>query len=453
MDLLGFLSLQTSVLQPRPRFAPNNAGRSGASICGVRMDTGEGGGKKPDKKKKELTKRQMRQRILRQDNFERHGFSDMKDIIEEKMDNAYSADITKEFRENDYTIKRGDVKWRIAQAYGFCWGVDRAVSQAFQAVEKYPDRRIFITNEIIHNPEVNEQMKALGVQFVPMIDGMKDFSSITKEDIVILPAFGATLEEMQVLEQTFKIVDTTCPYVSNVWRAIDDHSRKDVTTIVHGKYNHEETIATVSFSNRYLIVLNMAEAEYVSNYILNGGDRTEFMEKFKNAMSEGFDPDVDLKAVGIANQTTMLKSETYAIGKLFESTMMKIHDEQAFPKSFVSQDTICNATQVRQDAMIELLEDKDLDLIIVIGGFNSSNTSHLQEMAELRGVPSYWVDRAERVLPGNKIWARTAHGEERLVEEFLPKGPIKIGITSGASSPDSALQATIEHISREHSLL
>lgn len=447
MSRLGFISIQSSVLVPRPRFASQQYNGT-CDMRGVRMDAAEGG------KKREITKRQARQRILRQDMFKRQGFREMKDVAEKTMEDSYSAEIMKEFRANEFTVQRGEITWKLAKAFGFCWGVERAVSQAFQAVEHFPDRKIWITNEIIHNPTVNEEMSDRGVKFVPVVDGKKDFSGVDGDDVVVLPAFGATLEEMELLsDKAHQIVDTTCPYVSNVWRAMDDHQRKNVTSIVHGKYKHEETIATLSFGTRYLVVLNMSEAEYVCNYILNGGDKEEFMNKFKNAMSEGFDPDFDLKSVGIANQTTMLKSETAAIGKLFEKTMMKVHDEKTFQKSFVAHDTICNATQERQDAMTELLTDDSIDMFIVVGGFNSSNTSHLQEMAELRGFKSYWIDRADRVLPGNKIWARTAEGEERLVENFLPKGPLRIGLTSGASSPDSAVEETIERISLTHSLL
>lgn len=389
--------------------------------------------------------------------FNRQGFKETKDAAVETMKNYYEADTITEFRENGFVLNRGGITWKLAEAYGFCWGVERAVMQAFETAEKFPDRNIYLTNEIIHNPTVNEQLSAKGIKFIPSLPTSandKDYSGVTKEDIVILPAFGAKCEDMQYLsENTYQIVDTTCPWVSRVWKQMDDHHLKNVTSIVHGKYGHEETVATVSFGTKYLVIKDMDEAKYVCDYIVNGGSREEFLSKFQYAISQDFDPDTDLKAVGIANQTTMLKSETTAIAKLFEQTMMKIHSPEMFQKSFVATDTICDATQERQDAMDLLLKNESMDIMLVVGGFNSSNTSHLQEMAELKGVTSYWVDKPDRILPGNKIWARTSHGEERLVENFLPKKNITIGITSGASSPDQVVEETMGRINLVHAML
>ncbi len=438
----GFVTTVPSVFQARSKLPASRTQRP-RTAC-VRMDAGE----------EKETKRNIRRRIVAWEGFRRQGYKDTKEAAKETMDKYYLSDVVKEFRENGFQLQRGDISWKLAKAYGFCWGVERAVSQAFEAAEKHPDRNVYLTNEIIHNPTVNEQLKAKGVKFLPSEGNVKDYSSVTKEDVVILPAFGAELKDMVYLrENTHEIVDTTCPWVSRVWKQMDDHHLKNVTSIVHGKYAHEETVATVSFGTKYLVVKDMAQAEYVSNYILNGGDREEFLEKFKHAYSEGFDPDTDLKAVGVANQTTMLKSETAAIAKLFEKTMMKLHDAETFKKSFVATDTICDATQERQDAMTELLKSEDLDLMIVVGGFNSSNTSHLQEMAEMKGVTSYWIDRADRITPDNKIWARTAHGHERLVENFLPNRPLAIGITSGASSPDMAVEQSMDRINLVHAVL
>jgi 4-hydroxy-3-methylbut-2-en-1-yl diphosphate reductase len=233
--------------------------------------------------------------------------------------------------------------------------------------------------------------------------------------------------------------------VSKVWGALDKHRRASCTSVIHGKWAHEETLATASFADTYLVVLNMEEAEYVSNYILTGGDRAEFLEKFKNAMSDGFNPDTDLDAVGVANQTTMLKSETSAIGKLFEKTMMRKFGPAELESHFVAYDTICDATQERQDAMIELLADDTVDMMLVVGGFNSSNTSHLQEMSEHAGLTSYWVDQPSCVGPGNKIRFRNSSGEESTVENWLPKGPVTIGITSGASTPDKVVEDVLDN--------
>lgn len=364
------------------------------------------------------------------------------------MTEEFTSDLVKELLANSNVITRDNVTIKLAKAYGFCWGVERAVAIAYEARGQYPDKRIWITNEIIHNPIVNQRMAEMGIFFVPQEGMKKDLSGIQSGDVVVLPAFGATLEEMQYLDELgVQIVDTTCPWVSKVWHALDQHQRANCTSIIHGKWKHEETVATASFAEKYLVVLNMTEAQYVVNYILHGGDKQEFLDKFKNAMSEDFDPDTDLTAVGVANQTTMLKSETTAIGKLFEKTMMQKYGPAELNTHFVAYDTICDATQERQDAMYELLEDKDdLDLMLVIGGFNSSNTSHLQEIAEHAGVPSYWVNRPECVGPGNKIYCRSADGEDKTIENWLPSGPITIGLTSGASTPDKVVEDVIERV-------
>jgi 4-hydroxy-3-methylbut-2-enyl diphosphate reductase len=241
------------------------------------------------------------------------------------------------------------------------------------------------------------------------------------------------------------IVDTTCPWVSKVWNTVEKHKKKEHTSIIHGKYKHEETVATSSFAKTYLVVLNLDEAQYVADYILNGGDREEFLTKFKNAYSEGFDPAQDLERIGVANQTTMLKGETEAIGKLFEHTMLQKYGPQALNDHFLAFNTICDATQERQDAMFELV-DETVDLMLVIGGYNSSNTTHLQEIAIERNIPSYHIDGPQRIGPGNRIEHKQLHGDLTVTENWLPEGPITVGVTSGASTPDRAVEAAIERI-------
>ena len=246
-------------------------------------------------------------------------------------------------------------------------------------------------------------------------------------------------------EKGASIVDTTCPWVSKVWNAVDAHTRKELTSIIHGKWAHEETVATASFAGTYLVIKDMKEATYLCDYILNGGDKEEFMAKFVNAHSEGFDPDVDLDGIGIANQTTMLKGETQAIGKLLERTMMEKHGVANLADHYMVMDTICDATQERQDAMYQLVEDKP-DMMLVVGGYNSSNTQHLQEISEDASVPSFWVDTPERLDEDNVIAHRLAHGELVETKDWLPEGDVVIGVTSGASTPDKVVEDVVDMI-------
>lgn len=383
--------------------------------------------------------------LQQSENYHRKGFGHEEEAIS-AMNSVYQSSLIQEIRANNYTLTRGDVTIRLAEAFGFCWGVERAVAIAYEARTHFPTERIWVTNEIIHNPGVNQDLKNMQVEFIPVENGQKDFSVVETGNVVILPAFGATVQEMQLLNNKgCTIVDTTCPWVSKVWHTVEKHKKREYTSIIHGKYQHEETIATSSFAGKYLIVLNMNEAEYVSQYILEGGNKAEFMAKFANACEAGFDPDRDLERVGIANQTTMLKSETEEIGKLFERTMLKKYGPAELTEHFQTFNTICDATQERQDAMFSLV-DEPLDLMVVIGGFNSSNTSHLQEMAIHGGITSYWIDGAARILPGNRIEHKPLQGEIEVKENWLPDGQILIGITSGASTPDKSVEEAIGKI-------
>ena len=392
-----------------------------------------------------LDTKAFRRSLNHSDNYFRRGFGHG-EAVAETMATSYQSGLIQELRANDNVLTRGDVTIRLAQSFGFCWGVERAVAMAYEARKQFPTERIWITNEIIHNPSVNEHLRQMGVLFIEVKKGEKDFSGVDRGDVVILPAFGASVQEMQFLnDRGCIIVDTTCPWVAKVWNSVEKHKKSDYTSIVHGKYNHEETIATSSFANKYLVVLNMEQANYVSNYILHGGDKAEFLAKFAKACSQGFDPDRDLERVGVANQTTMLKSETEAIGKLFERTMMQKFGPDKLNEHFMSFNTICDATQERQDAMFELV-DAPMDLMIVIGGFNSSNTTHLQEIAIERNIPSYHIDSADRILDERAIEHKPLNRDIERVENWLPAGPITVGITSGASTPDKAVEETIERI-------
>lgn len=379
------------------------------------------------------------------DNYHRKGFGHAEEVAQ-VMDSEYQSPLIKEIRENNYTLTRGNVTIKLAQAFGFCWGVERAVAMAYETRQHFPTEKIWITNEIIHNPSVNQRLKEMEVGFIEVVNKEKDFSVVNSGDVVILPAFGASVQEMQLLnDKGCKIVDTTCPWVSKVWNTVEKHKKKEYTSIIHGKYNHEETIATSSFAGKYLIVLNLKEAEYVCNYILNGGNREDFLAKFDRATSFGFDPDVDLERVGIANQTTMLKTETEEIGKLLERTMMHKYGPDQLNDHFQSFNTICDATQERQDAMFELVEE-DVDVMVVIGGFNSSNTTHLQEIAIERNIPSYHIDRSDRITPDNRIEHKPLGKDLEVKDNWLPEGKVTVGVTSGASTPDRVVEEAIENI-------
>lgn len=388
------------------------------------------------------------------ENYHRKGFGH-EAVVSSLLDSEYKSSLIQELRENGYTLTQGDVTIRLAESFGFCWGVERAIALAYETRQQYPTERIWITNEIIHNPSVNQNLRDMDVHFITVNDqGEKDFSGVEKSDVVILPAFGASVQEMQLLTQKgCTIMDTTCPWVSKVWNSVEKHKKSAYTSIIHGKYKHEETIATSSFAGVYLVVLNLEEAEYVCRYILDPGDtpesrqahKTEFLAKFKNAHSKGFDPETDLISIGVANQTTMLKGETEQIGKLFERTMMRKYGPAALNEHFMSFNTICDATQERQDAMFNLVKEP-LDLMVVIGGYNSSNTTHLQEISVERSIPSYHIDSADRIGPGNRVEHKPLNQTLTLAEDWLPPGPLTIGVTSGASTPDRVVSDVVKKI-------
>ena len=383
--------------------------------------------------------------LQQSENYHRRGFGH-DEAVAGTMNLEYQSDLIQTIRDRNYRLSRGEVTIRLAESFGFCWGVERAVAMAYETREHFPDDKIWITNEIIHNPSVNQRLREMNVGFIELVNGIKDFSVVNSGDVVILPAFGASVGEMQLLNNKgCKIVDTTCPWVSKVWNSVEKHKKHDYTSIIHGKYAHEETVATSSFAERYLVVLNLAEAKYVTDYILHGGDKQEFLAKFNNAFSVGFDPDRDLEKVGIANQTTMLKSETEQIGKLLEQTMLKKYGPTALNDHFMSFNTICDATQERQDAMFDLVKE-NLSLMLVIGGFNSSNTTHLQEIAIEHQIPSYHIDSVERIIDRDRLEHKPLGREVAIANNWLPEGKITVGVTSGASTPDKVVADVIERI-------
>ncbi|MEB3350817.1 MAG: 4-hydroxy-3-methylbut-2-enyl diphosphate reductase [Cyanobacteriota bacterium] len=397
--------------------------------------------------------RAFKRALHHSERYNRRGFG-LGEEVAGSLQTAYQSDLVASLRENGYSLREGRLTVRLAEAFGFCWGVERAVAMAYETRRHYPSERIWITNEIIHNPSVNDHLREMDVCFIPVEGGVKDFSEVAAGDVVILPAFGATVQEMQLLsERGCHIVDTTCPWVSKVWNTVEKHKQQSFTSIIHGKVKHEETLATSSFAGTYLVVLDLAEAQMVCEYILAGAAeggvdeerRRAFRERFARACSPGFDPDRDLLRLGVANQTTMLKSETEEIGKLFERTMLRRFGPAALNDHFLAFNTICDATQERQDAMFSLV-DEPLDLMVVIGGYNSSNTTHLQEIAVSRGIRSFHIDTPERIGPGNAITHKPLGGDLLLEEPFLPEGPIRVGITSGASTPDRVVEDVIRRL-------
>ncbi len=378
--------------------------------------------------------------------YHRKGFGHDTEV-NEMLRFEYQSGLIQEIRNNGYRLQRGEVTIRLAESFGFCWGVERAIALAYETRQQFRQERIWITNEIIHNPSVNQNLRDMQVEFIPVDrQGQKDFSVVAGDDVVILPAFGASVQEMEMLNQKgCKIMDTTCPWVSKVWNSVEKHKKGSYTSIIHGKYKHEETIATSSYADKYLIVLDLKEAEYVCNYILKGGDRAEFLAKFRNAYSANFDPDADLVQLGVANQTTMLKGETEQIGKMFEHTLIRKYGPGEINQHFLSFNTICDATQERQDAMFHLVEES-LDLMVVIGGFNSSNTTHLQEISIERSIPSYHIDSSDRIGPGNRVEHKPLHRDLEVEANWLPDGPLVIGVTSGASTPDKVVADILDKI-------
>jgi len=396
------------------------------------------------------TKRQQRLAMMKSDQFFRNGFKEVRSEVEEVMESQFKSTVVDDMKENNYVIERDGVKVHLASDFGFCWGVERSIALAYEAVKHFPDRNVHITNELIHNPEVNDNLHDMNVNFIEKNeDSTKDFSVVNDKDVVILPAFGASFEEMQLFdEKDVEIVDTTCPWVSKVWNTVDKHQKQGLTSVIHGKYAHEETVATVSFCEDYICVKDMKEAQMLTDYILNGGDKEAFMDHFKNAVSEGFDPDTMLNKIGLANQTTMYKKETRAIGRMLEKTMIEKFGPTE--QHYMEFDTICDATQERQDAVHELVVDAEklgLDFILVVGGWDSSNTAHLLEIPQKAGVRSFHINRSECISADNTITHRDIKGDI-VTEPFVldMSKELVFGVTSGASTPDAAVQDSLNTI-------
>ncbi len=380
----------------------------------------------------------------------------LKQEIRPQLEASYHSPLIDRIKKEGFRLEAGDLTICLAQEFGFCYGVDRAVEYAYETRAKFPNKRIFLTNEIIHNPRVNTKLLELGVEFLyGPYKKNGEIENVTKEDVVIIPAFGTTVKELNELQKKgCVLMDTTCGSVMSVWKRVESYAREGFTALIHGKYDHEETCATSSRvtqypGGKYIVVRDKREAQQVCDYIEGRGNREAFLDHFKESLSPQFDPDRDLEQIGCANQTTMLSSESLEIANRVQESMKKRWGEAEGAKRFRHFDTICSATQDRQDAVTRLVRE-GVDLMIVVGGYNSSNTGHLVEIS-LEFCPAYHVKDASCILSKEEIEHKPMGKEEiARTESWLPKGKPVVGITAGASTPNRVIEEVIERILEVH---
>jgi len=377
---------------------------------------------------------------------------ELKHEVSEILAQSYNSSLVSKIKENNFQFTEGRLTVHLAEEFGFCYGVDRAVDYAYQAHKRFPDRQIFLTGEIIHNPHVNEQLRSHGIRFLS--DQNENIGALTPSDVVIIPAFGVTIRTLELLgNQGCTLVDTTCGSVLNVWKNVKRYTEEGYTSVIHGKYWHEETQATASQalktnSGHYLIVLDQDEASIVCDYIRSGGETSKFLNRFSKAISPGFDPKRDLVRIGCANQTTMLSSESLRIGEMFREAIATRYGEASLNSQFLAFDTICSATQDRQDAVTHLLDKTHLNLMIVIGGYNSSNTCNLARICTSK-INTYHIAEPSCLVSTDAIKHKPVGSKEEITSAaWLPQaGKVQIGLTSGASTPDNLLEATLKQLS------
>ena len=400
------------------------------------------------------------------DSYIRKGFG-LGAEVRDALEADYSGRIVDLLRARDYTLTVGDVTVRLAREFGFCYGVDRAVDYAYQTRRKFPDRRLFLLGEIIHNPHVNDNLRRMGIAFLEPRAGARDgeprfdFAGVAPDDVVLLPAFGVTVADFQALRaHGCVVVDTTCGSVLNVWKRVEAYARDGFTALIHGKHYHEETRATASQvlkypGGHYLVVRDMAEADEVCAYVeaLGAGPvaperRAAFLSRFAPAVSPGFDPDAHLRRIGVANQTTMLARESLAIGEAVGAAMARGFGAEYRAANHRTFDTICSATQDRQDAVTALLEEP-LDVMLVVGGFNSSNTISLAALCAER-VPTYHVEDPAAIDPvAGTLHYRVAgvkHVEADATAWLPATGPVRVGLTAGASTPNNKIGEAVARV-------
>ena len=383
----------------------------------------------------------------------RKGFG-LKHEIAGRLTADYHSAVVDALKRNGYCLQVGPLTFRLAREFGFCYGVDRAVEYAYETRTKFPGRRLFLVGEIIHNPHVNEKLRAMGITLLAHHpDREFDFSAVSPDDVVIMPAFGVTMADFERLRRIgCVLVDTTCGSVLNVWKRVESYARDGYTAIIHGKHYHEETKATASQvmkypEGRYVVVLDMSEARLICDFIEQGGNAQALQNRFARAVSPGFDFSRDLIRVGLANQTTMLSGESLAIADEVRKSIARRYGPEALDQHFRSFDTICSATQERQDAVLALLQEP-LDVMVVVGGYNSSNTCHLAALVHQHGIPTYHIEDADSidVASGALRYQPIGTKTEGTTREWIGDAKI-VGITAGASTPNNKVGETIARIS------
>ena len=379
------------------------------------------------------------------------GFN-LKKVVGPVLAQSYHSRVVDRLKELGYVARAGEMKVKLAREFGFCYGVDRAVEYAYEARENFPDRRIFLSGEIIHNPEVNGRIEALGIRILPDHRSPEErYAGVEARDVVILPAFGVPVGELQHLRtKGCVLVDTTCGSVLNVWKNVHRYARDGFTSVIHGKHYHEETKATASQAlthpgGHYLCVKDRPEAQLVCDFIRGSVPAAALVERFPEATSPGFDPERDLEKVGLANQTTMLMTESLEIQEMLRAAMRERWGEAALDERFRAFDTICSATQDRQDAVLKMLEEGGLDVMVVIGGYNSSNTQALARICARR-LPTYHISTADRIQGATLHHRPVGAQAETAASGWLKEGPVTVGLTAGASTPNNVVGDVIERV-------
>ena len=377
--------------------------------------------------------------------------------VQAQVESHYRSEIVEKLRASGATLNAGGVTVRLAKQFGFCYGVERAIDLAYAARKVFSDRRLFILGEIIHNPEVNEQVGAMGIKNLLGKEPEADVSDLTAADVVIVPAFGTDVKTLaEIKARGCQIVDTTCGDVMSVWKRVRQNAADDMTSIIHGKASHEETKATASRAEsngkgQYLVVLTLEDTDYVCDFIRRGGDKAAFLERFHGCHSDGFDPDLHLRRVGVANQTTMMRGETEEVQRRVMAAVQDRDGAERAKETVRFFDTICGATQERQDALRDMLTSP-MDLLLVVGGYNSSNTSHLAEMGEAK-LPTYFIRNASRLENHERIVHYDIHEKREVATTgWLPRPPLTVGITAGASCPNNLIEESILRLYELHGI-